>query len=453
MTDLKIEHWPLSRLRPYEKNPRKNDHAVNRMVGVLKEFGFRVPVLAKSDGQLVDGHLRYKAALEMGLETVPVILADDMTEAQIRAFRIMINRSATWADWDEDLLLEELRALQLADFDLSMTGFEDKELDQMLMELFPEDKDPDDVPEPPEKPVIRDGEIWHLGKHRLMCGDATSLSDCRRLLGDESLDMVWTDPPYNVDYNGKAGKIKNDKMDAESFERFLLTAFKSMHECLRPGGAIYVAHSEAGDGMVFRRAFMATGFKLAACLIWRKQTAVLGRGDYHFQHEPILYGWKRGAAHRWYGNRKQRSILEVEMPELQEMADGSWQLCLGEKLYRVQGKALCIEELATTVIDVPKPAKSDLHPTMKPVALIEHMVANSSPRGGIVGDFFGGSGSTLMACERMGRSARLMEIDPRFAEAIIRRWQEYSGNDAVRASDGLPFSDLHGWGATGVSIH
>lgn len=441
---LQIEQWPITRLRPYEKNPRKNDHVVNRMTEVLKEFGFRVPVLAKSDGELIDGHLRYKAAMAMGLETVPVIVADDMTEAQIRAFRIMINRSATWADWDEDLLLQELRALQMADFDLSMTGFDDRELDQMLMDMVAGDKDPDDVPETPDDPVVRDGEIWLLGRHRLMCGDSTRLADCRRLLGDEQLDMVWTDPPYNVDYQGKAGKIKNDKMGAQDFDAFLMDAFKSMHEFLRPGGAIYVAHSEAGNGMSFRQTFMSAGFKMAACLIWRKQTAVMGRGDYHFQHEPILYGWKRGAAHRWYGNRKQRSILEVAMPEMKEMGDGSWQFCLGDKLFRIQGEALCIEELATTVFDVPKPAKSDLHPTMKPVALIERMVANSSPRSGIVGDFFGGSGSTLMACERLGRSARLMEIDPRFVEVIISRWQNFSGDDAVRASDGLPYKNLYG---------
>jgi DNA modification methylase len=255
-------------------------------------------------------------------------------------------------------------------------------------------------------------------------------------------DMVWTDPPYNVDYQGTAGKIRNDKMTPQKFEEFMLLAHRIMHETLRPGGAIYVAHSEAGDGMVFRRAFMAAGFKLAACLIWRKQCAVLGRGDYHFQHEPILYGWKRGAAHRWYGNRKQRTVFEANIPELQEVENGLWQLCLDGKVYQISGEAICIEELVTSVIFEPKPMRSELHPTTKPVALVERMVANSSPRGGCVLDSFGGSGTTLIACERIGRSARIMEIDPRFTDVTIRRWQEYTGGIATRQSDGATFDDI-----------
>lgn len=442
MPELHIEKWPVERLRPYERNPRKNDHVVSKMVDALRQFGFRVPLLAKSDGELIDGHLRYKAALAMGMQQVPVIPADDMTDAQIRAFRILINRSATWADWDEDLLLQELRALKSLDVDLAITGFEDRELDELLMEMADTDKDPDAVPPVQSESVVRDGEIWQLGRHRLMCGDARSLADCRRLLDGKELDLIWTDPPYNVDYRGKAGKIKNDKMSGAEFEAFLLGSFKAMHDALRPGGAIYVAHSEAGDGMVFRRTFINAGFRLAACLIWRKQSAVLGRGDYHFQHEPILYGWRRGAAHLWYGNRKQRTLLELEEPGLREMEDGSWQFSLGDRLYRLQGEALSVEELPTSVLDAPKPAKSDLHPTMKPVALIERMVANSSPRGGLVGDFFGGSGSTLMACERLNRAARIMELDPCFADVIIRRWQDYTGNSALRESDGRPYAEI-----------
>ena len=192
----------------------------------------------------------------------------------------------------------------------------------------------------------------------------------------------------------------------------------------------------SGDGMAFRRAFIQSGFKLAACLIWRKQSAVLGRGDYHFQHEPILYGWRPGAAHRWHGNRKQKTIYESCLDALTPMADGSWQLMIDGKLYRLRGEALSIEELASSIISVPKPAKSDLHPTTKPVALIERMVANSSPAKGLVLDPFGGSGSTLMACELLGRSCRTMELDPRFAEVIIRRWQDYTGGQALREADG-----------------
>ena len=388
--DPVIEQWPIERLVPYENNPRKNDAAVPRMVTVIREFGFRVPVLAKSTGDLVDGHLRLKAAMALGLDTVPVITVDDMSLEQVRAFRIMINRSATWADWDDEALLRELQALQLASYDLSLTGFDQRELDEMLMQLDGgTDKDPDDIPEPPDEPQVRDGEVWLLGRHRLMCGDSTSRADMCRLMGEDFADMIWTDPPYNVDYSGKAGKIKNDKMSAADFDQFLLAVHRVMFETVRPGGGVYVAHSEAGDGMAFRRAFIQSGFKLAACLIWRKQSAVLGRGDYHFQHEPILYG-----------------------------------------------EALAIEELASSIISVPKPAKSDLHPTTKPVALIERMVANSSPAKGLVLDPFGGSGSTLMACELLGRSCRTMELDPRFAEVIIRRWQDYTDGQALREADG-----------------
>ncbi|MGE4293458.1 MAG: DNA modification methylase [Desulfovibrio sp.] len=442
MNELQIEQWPLGRLNPYENNPRKNDHAVARMVEVMREFGFRVPVLARSDGELIDGHLRYKAAMVMELPTVPVIVVDDMSPAQVRAFRIMINRSATWADWDEDALLRELRALQLCEFDLSLTGFDTDELDDMLMSLDDEGKNPDEIPPLPESALTKDGEIWILGRHRLMCGDSTSPADMQRLMDGGLADMVWTDPPYNVDYQGAAGKIRNDKMTPQKFEEFMLLAHRVMHETLRPGGAIYVAHSEAGDGMVFRRAFMAAGFKLAACLIWRKQSAVLSRGDYHFQHEPILYVWKRGAAHRWYGNRKQRTVFEVNIPELQEVENGIWQLCLDGKVYQISGEAICIEELATSVISEPKPMRSELHPTTKPVALVERMVANSSPRGGCVLDSFGGSGTTLVACERLGRAARVMEIDPRFADVIILRWQEYTGGIATRQSDGATFDEI-----------
>lgn len=440
MSELHIEMWKMERLTPYAHNPRKNDEAVPRMVEALRQFGFRIPVLITSAGEIIDGHLRLKAAQAIGMTEIPAIIVDDWSAQQVRAFRILVNRSATWADWDMDLLLEELQALHNADFDLHMTGFDQKELDKMLMEMG-SDKDPDAVPDAPEVPVVKDGEVWTLGRHRLMCGDSTSAADMRRLLGDAQADMVWTDPPYNVDYHGKAGSIKNDKMTAQQFDQFLLAAHRVMFDAVRQGGGVYVAHSESGDGMAFRRAFISAGFKLAACLIWRKQTAVLGRGDYHFQHEPILYGWRPGAAHRWYGDRKQRTVMDAGIDSLRDMGDGTFQLLLGDKLYRLSGEA-AVEEVPSSIIDVPKPAKSDLHPTTKPVALIERMVSNSAPRSGVVLDPFGGSGSTLMACELLGRQCRTMELDPRFAEVIIRRWQDYSGQDAVRETDGRTFGEV-----------
>jgi DNA modification methylase len=438
---LAIEQWPIERLRPYARNPRKNDEAVPRMVEVLKEFGFRVPVLVDGDGEVVDGHLRLKAALAMNMATVPVVVARDLTPEKIRAVRILLNRSATWADWDDDLLLKELQALQAFDFDLRLTGFDNRELDDMLLTMTEPGRDPDRVPPEPEEPVVRDGEIWLCGRHRVMCGDSRSMADARRLLAGTDADMIWTDPPYNVNYSGKAGKLKNDSMSPEEFEAFLTTVHGVMHGVLRPGGGIYVAHAEAGDGMAFRRAFIAAGFRLSACLVWRKQTAVLGRGDYQFSHEPILYGWKRGAAHRWYGDRKQRSVLEFDQPGMRDMGDGSFEFVLDGRVYRLTGEALRVEEIPVTVLEVPRPARSALHPTTKPVALIERMVANSSPRGGVELDFFGGSGSALMACERLGRQARIMEVDPRFAQVIVERWQEYSGDAATRESDGRTLAE------------
>jgi DNA modification methylase len=445
---MHIETWPISRLQPYADNPRKNDDAVPRMVEALREFGFRIPLLVRGDGEVIDGHLRLKAALAMGLAEVPVITADDMTPEQIRALRLLINRSSSWADWDDELLLRELRALRACDFDLAFTGFDQGELDDLLMAMTEAGRDPDRVPPEPEAPVVRDGEIWICGRHRVMCGDARGAADARRLLAGAEADMIWTDPPYNVDYSGKAGSIRNDKMAAGEFEVFLNAAHAVMHEVLRPGGGIYVAHAEAGDGMAFRRAFAAAGFRLAACLIWRKQSAVLGRGDYQFAHEPILYGWKRGAAHHWYGNRKQRSVFEFGLEGLRDSGDGSWEFSQGGRLYCLRGEGLSVEEIPTTVLEVPRPARSELHPTTKPVALIERMVANSSPRGGVVADFFGGSGSTLMACERLGRSARLMEIEPRFVQVILERWQEYSGQAATRESDGRTLAELQAGAAS-----
>lgn len=442
MLDLHIVLWPLERLAPYIGNPRKNDHAVDRMVDAIREFGFRVPLVARSDGELVDGHLRLKAAVALGLTEVPVLLADDLTPEQVRAFRLLVNRSATWAAWDEDLLAREIEALMLANFDITLTGFEQSELDKLLLEVAANDKDPDAVPAVPEVPLVQSGELWLLGRHRLLCGDSTSSVHVGHLLAGKLADMIWTDPPYNVAYEGKAGKILNDKMSAKNFEQFLLQVFLQMHAALRLGGGIYVAHSEAGEGMVFRQTFQRAGFRFASCLIWRKQQAVMGRSDYHWQHEPILYGWKPGAAHKWHGDRKQKTVLDAAFSGFTQQDDDSWQALIDGKLYRLSGENLRVEELTTTVLDIPRPARSTLHPTTKPVALIEPMVSNSSPMGGMVADFFGGSGSTLLACERLGRACCTMELDPRYAQVIIQRWQEYTDKQAIREVDGKLFDEL-----------
>lgn len=442
MSELHIEMWPVDRLAPYVGNPRKNDHAVERMVAVIKEFGFRVPLVVRSDGELVDGHLRLKAVLAMGIREVPVLLADDMTPEQVRAFRLLVNRSATWATWDDEQLACEIAALLEANYDLTLTGFDQHELDKLLMDAAATEHDPDAVPDVPAEPVVREGELWLLGNHRLHCGDSTNGVHVGYLLGGSPADMVWTDPPYNVDYEGKAGKIKNDKMSSAQFNELLLASFRQMHTALQPGGAIYVSHSEAGEGLAFRQAFKQAGFRFASCLIWNKGQAVLSRSDYHWQHEPILYGWKPGAAHKWYGTRKSKTVIETSFSSITSQDDGTWTLLLDGKLYRLTGENICLEELPGTVIDVQKPSKSDLHPTTKPVELVGVCIANSSRSGGIVYDGFGGSGSTLIACEQLGRSCRAMELDPRFAQVILTRWQNFTGKQAVRESDGKLFDEL-----------
>lgn len=442
MLKLQIETWSIDRLVPYAGSPRSNDHAVEKMVAVIRDFGFRIPLVARSDGELVDGHLRLKAAIALGYTEVPVLLSDDLTPDQVRAFRLLVNRSAMWATWDEELLTREIEALMFARFDIALTGFDQSELDKLLLSSADKGGNADALPDVPAVPVIRPGELWLLGNHRVMCGSALSSTEMARLLGGQKATMVWTDPPYNVAYTGKAGRILNDKLSEAEFEAFLFEAFTRMNEALRPGGAIYVAHSEAGGGTTFRQTFLRAGFRFASCLVWKKQQAVLSRSDYHWQHEPVLYGWKPGAAHKWYGDRKQKTVVEANLPGVTMQEDGTLQMLVDGKLYCVTGQNLRIVELPSTVMEVAKPAKSDMHPTTKPVALVSSMVSNSSPTGGSVLDPFGGSGSTVIACERLGRGCCTMELDPRYAQVIVARWQDYTGKHAVREVDGKLFDEL-----------
>lgn len=438
---MQIEMWPVDRLIPYEKNPRKNDHAVEKVAQAIREFGFRVPVLIRGDGNVVDGHLRLKAAKSVGLAEVPVMRADDMTDSQIKAFRISVNKVAELAKWDIALLKQELAALQTLDFDLELTGFSESEVDDLLNTCSGHGKE-DQVPALQEKYISQPGDVWHMGPHRLICGDSTDAKDIATLMDGSLADMVFTDPPYNVDYTGKAGKIKNDKMSNDSFSRFLLAAFTQMYTAVSSGGGVYVAHADAGlVGISFRHAFISAGFKLASCLVWRKNAFVIGRADYHWQHEPILYGWKPGAAHRWYGGRKKTTIQEAAeaMSDIIQAADGCYQITIGEQVLVISGSDINVEVSPSSVITEDKPLKSALHPTMKPVALVERFLVNSSRPGDIILDPFGGSGTTLISCEKRGRICRTSELDPRFADVIIRRWQEYSGGTAIHAQSGKTF--------------
>jgi len=410
MQDIELHHWPVGKLIPYGRNPSKNDHVIEQMAGAIQEFGFRIPIIAKSTGEVVDGHLRLKAALHLGLETVPVVLADDLTPMQIKAFRILANRSATWADWDEDLLRLELEELQLDDFDLSLTGFDDDELLEIMAgeETTAEgNTDEDAAPEVPVTPVSKSGDVWIMCQHRLLCGDSTDAASYDTLLGNERVAMIFQDPPYNVDYantakdklRGTNRPILNDNL-GDGFQDFLLAAFKPA--LARCNGAVYVAMSSS-ELDTLQSAFRAAGGKWSTFIIWAKNTFTLGRSDYQRQYEPILYGWPEGATRHWCGDRDQGDVWHFNKPRI-----------------------------------------NDLHPTMKPVELVERAIRNSSRPGDVVLDPFGGSGTTLIAAEKSGRQARLIELDPKYVDVIVRRWQEYAGAQAVRESDGVRFDDLVG---------
>lgn len=383
---MNIIEKKLSDIKPYEKNPRKNDHAVEYVANSIKEFGFKVPIVIDKNGVIVAGHTRYKASKKLGLEKVPCIIADDLTDEQIKAYRLADNKVSEKSEWDFDLLFDELSELgglidmSAFDFDIDIdTGIENSG----------ETQEDNFEPELPENPKAKLGDIYQLGNHRLMCGDSTNITDVEKLMNGVKADMLLTDPPYNVNYEGKAGKLENDNMDNDSFRQFLRDAFTAADGVMKSGAVFYIWHADT-EGYNFRGACNDVGWKVRQCLIWNKNTIVLGRQDYHWKHEPCLYGWKSGASHLWNSDRKQ-----------------------------------------STVIDMPKPAKSELHPTMKPIQLFDYQIKNNTKIGASVLDLFGGSGTTIMACEQNNRIAYTMELDPKFVDVIIERWEKFTGKKVV----------------------
>lgn len=442
----KLEFLALEALVPYARNARTHSEAqIAQIAASIREFGFTNPVLIADDGTIIAGHGRVLAARQLGLEKVPALRLSHLDEAQRQAYVIADNKLAENAGWDDELLRLELGALRDLGFDLGLVGFDDDELSALFMgEDDVEEQgltDDDAVPGGADTCVSARGDIWILGDHRVMCGDSTSQSDVEALCGGDLIDCCWTDPPYNVNYEGSAGKIENDNMDDGSFRLFLRDAFVSAFSVMRAGAPIYVAHADT-EGLNFRGAFREAGFKLSGCLVWVKPSLVLGRSDYQWRHEPILYGWKEGAAHSWFGGRKQTTVTEAEEPPFSVMGDGSVQIDVGETVLRISGADLTVEELVGSVVRCEKPRKSAEHPTMKPVSLILGQLRNSSQRGDSVLDLFGGSGSTLIACQKIGRRARLMEFDPRFVDVIVRRWQEFSGRKATLECNGRRFDAL-----------
>lgn len=389
---MQIEQIEVSKLIPYAKNSRTHDDAqVAQIAASIKEFGWTNPILVDGEKGIIAGHGRLMAARKLGMDKVPVIELKDMTEAQKRAYVIADNKLALNAGWDNDFLTLELKDLEDEGFDLSLTGFDDKELDALLNVIEGTEglTDEDAVPEVPEEPKTKLGDIYILGNHRLMCGDSTSI-DAVEKLTDGLVDILVTDPPYNVNYEGSNGlKIQNDSMGDEQFRQFLRDAFVAADAVMKQGAVFYIWHADV-EGYNFRGACKDAGWKVRQCLIWNKDSLVMGRQDYHWKHEPCLYGWKDGAAHLWASDRKQSTIIECK-----------------------------------------KPKKNDMHPTMKPVELMEYQILNNTKGQDLVLDLFGGSGSTMIACEKLGRKARLMELDPKYCDVIVKRWEDFTGKKAV----------------------
>ena len=404
---LQIEHRAVEDLIPYATNPRTHTpEQVAQIAASIVEFGWTNPILIGADNVIIAGHARLEAARKLRLDQVPVIVLDHLTPAQRRALVIADNRLALNAGWDEQMLHLEIEQLRDDDFDLDLLGFDEDELEAMLAdpgEPIQGLTDEDEVPAPSEVPVSAVGDVWVLGRHRVLCGDARNPSALDRLMGGEKADLVFTDPPYNVDYEGYTEehlKIKGDRMSDVEFRQFLDAAFRSYRTVVKPGASLYVCHASSCQ-REFQNALEAACFEVRCQIIWAKNTFAWGFGRYKFQHEPMFYCHLAGETDPWYGDKSQSTL---------------WQ----EK----------------------KPAANRLHPTMKPAELIERALLNSSKAGDIVVDLFGGSGSTLIGCERRGRYARLMEIDSKYVDVIVRRWQEYAGRQAVLEGDGRSFEEI-----------
>ena len=438
---------------PYHNNPKEHpEEQVAKIASSIKNYGFTVPLVIDGDNEIIAGHGRYSAAKKLGLSELPCIKRDDLNDAQVRALRLADNRVAE-SEWNLEQLAVELENLDLENYDLEMTGFDGEEIGDILDkgkdEVKEDDFDLNKALEEAEDNIIsREGDLWLLGRHRLYCGDSLKEESYHKLFNGDLADLIVTDPPYNVNYGDKAAmldeyqkghrntdSIKNDNMGDKDFAAFLYKAYKLMYENIKEGGSIYVFHADT-EGINFRTQFKEAGFKLAQCLIWVKNVLVLGRQDYQWKHEPILYGWKEGAAHHWNGGRKQTTVLEEAPGVVVTKRESDYRLTfdLG---------------INTVIIDVPdydlilagddvnkstwfydKPLKNEQHPTMKPVVMLGRALKNSSRRDEIVLDPFGGSGSTLIAAEQTARKCYMIEMDPKYTDVIIKRYQDFKNNDS-----------------------
>lgn len=390
----RYEDVEIEKLKPYKNNARTHsDEQIEKIAKSMKEFGFINPVLVDGDLNVIAGHGRILGAKKLGMKEVPCLFIENLTEEQKRAYIIADNRLAEDAGWDKELLKIELEDLKNMNFDITLTGFELEDFDFSMDETeVIEDEFDETVP---EEPTSKKGEIYKLGKHFLMCGDSTDINDVEKLMNGVKADMLLTDPPYNVDYEGGTGlTIQNDNMDDETFREFLRVSFFNANSVMKEGAVFYIWHADS-EGYNFRGACHDIGWKVRQCLIWCKNTLVMGRQDYHWKHEPCLYGWKEGASHLWASDRKQTTVLEFDRPSV-----------------------------------------SKEHPTMKPVGLFDYLIKNNTKKDDIVLDLFAGSGTSIIACEQNGRIAYSMELDPKYVDVIISRWEKLTGQQAERIENG-----------------
>ena len=407
----KVERRSISSIIPYARNSRTHsDEQVAQIAASINEWGFTNPILIDIDGEIIAGHGRLLAAQKLGLKEVPCITAVGWSDAQKKAYVIADNKLALNAGWDNDMLAIEFGELKDLDFNLDLIGFDSDELANILKEPETEGlTDEDAVPEAPEVPVTVEGDVWILGNHRVMCGDSTSIDAVESLMNGSKADQWVTDPPYNVDYEGSDGqKIKNDAMKNDEFRKFLYDAFSTAFLIMKPGASFYIWHADL-EGYNFRGAVLDCNEQIRSCLIWNKPSIVMGRSDYHWKHEPCLYGWKSGASHLWSSDRKQSTIIDF----------------------------------------IAKPKHNNLHPTMKPVELIEYLISNNTKGRDVVLDTFGGSGSTLIACEKISRDCFMMELDPKYCDVIVKRWQEFTGKSAVHEQSEQTFAEMQESRGTG----
>lgn len=400
---MQIIEKSIDELKPYEKNPRKNDKSVDKVAQSIDQFGFRVPVVIDKDNVIVCGHTRYKAAKKLHLASVPCVVADDLTDEQIKAYRLADNKVGEDSEWDIDLLqgeLDDIIDIDMADFGFDLTAAENKVVEDDDFEMSV-----------PEEPKSKLGDIYQLGRHRLMCGDSTNIENVKQLVGGAQIDLLLTDPPYNVNYEGNAGKIKNDNMEDTAFKKFLTDAFVCAWTVMKPGAAFHIWHADS-EGYNFRGACRDAGFKVRQCLIWVKNALVLGRQDFQWKHEPCLYGEKA-----------------LPVGETAEYEDEDHEPCLyGWK----DGKHYWFKNRKqTTILEFDKPLKSAEHPTMKPIKMFDYEIKCNTKESENVLDLFSGSGTTLMACEQDGRNAYCMEFDPKFVDVIINRWEQFTGEKAI----------------------